>query len=320
MTSKPRRKVLTNAVIDEVSTVDMGANQHAGIMLWKRDGSDDSAKGYGGKRRYTDKLSDGQRRRMKELMEKEGMSEEDALASVMRGGSRTKRAGPPGDHDDSRESAMDIEELQKKLGDLESDVATMKSEKASAEAERDALRAAVEKAGFTVEKSDDRVEVRAPAEPEYEEIGGEKIMKGSLPESAIALLRKQANENAELRKREEQRELEKRAETEAGMLSGEVSVRAALLKAVDGIEDEELRGKVRETLKAANAAHEIALREKGVSAPEDDPSSPAARIAELAKALFESGKASSMEAARAEVYKTEEGRQLRKMQRAEAAR
>lgn len=77
-------------------------------------------------------------------------------------------------------------------------------------------------------------------------------------QSELAALAKQNDEtHAELAKMRETNadaELTKRAETELQYLPGDVEVRKALIKATDSIENEELRKKAQDALKAQNAA------------------------------------------------------------------
>lgn len=66
-----------------------------------------------------------------------------------------------------------------------------------------------------------------------------------------------------LRRAQEDADLAKRAEADLANLPGDLAVRKALLKAVDGIEDEKLRQGAQDALKAHNARMGGALREVG---------------------------------------------------------
>ena len=101
---------------------------------------------------------------------------------------------------------------------------------------------------FILKSADDRkadidavTKAKTDSDPvEYTTTDGVEIRKSAGVAVITALksndeLRK---ENAELRKQREQETLEKRAETDLKYLPGDVKVRAAMLKAVDGIEDE----------------------------------------------------------------------------------
>ena len=90
----------------------------------------------------------------------------------------------------------------------------------------------------------------------YEAMDGTKIRK-----SDGDLVLKMAKDNDEIRKElalnkaaSANERFSKRAKDELGHMAGEEATHIALLKAVDGIENEETRGKVEEVLKSANAA------------------------------------------------------------------
>lgn len=70
-------------------------------------------------------------------------------------------------------------------------------------------------------------------------------------------------EHIRLRKAQEDADLTKRADTDLKNLPGDLAVRKALLKAVDGIEDETVRQGAHDALKAHNARMGGALREVG---------------------------------------------------------
>lgn len=146
-----------------------------------------------------------------------------------------------------------------------------------------AREAKVEKA-----QADDPVVYTAGDGTEYRKSDDERMIR----------LAKQADENAKLAKQQaeelEQERLAKRAAEELPNLPGETPVRAALLKAVDGIEDETTRKAAHEALKAGNAALAKALDTRGhgggggVQKGDADPDDPSAQLdqkaAELAKA------------------------------------
>jgi hypothetical protein len=83
---------------------------------------------------------------------------------------------------------------------------------------------------------------------EYRASDGEK--SASLAKQADDLAKRLAQSEAE----RSSAVLEKRADSELGSCPGDVKVRAAVLKAVDGITDETLRQGAQELLKAGNAA------------------------------------------------------------------
>jgi hypothetical protein len=300
--TKPKR--LRAIKLDEVSLVDNGANQHAKVVMYKRapestDLSDEMNKG-SGYMDSKDKMSDEQKRRVKEMMEKENMTEDEAMASVM--GSTKKNdspdngAGSPGSTETSvnKEGDMAPEELEKRLGELETQLA--------------AVTKAAEAEGFEVATEDGEVTLTKRAEPEMIEVEGELIEKSAVPAPMLKALERISKLEAE----REREALAKRAEAELPNLAGSVDARMALIKAVDGIQDEAVRGQVIETLKAADNATRAHFIEIGKTATGDaDPNDPTAEVARLAKALQEKDPSLTDAQARAAVWKSEDGKRLR---------
>ena len=116
-------------------------------------------------------------------------------------------------------------------------------------------------------------------------------------------------ENTELRKQREQETLEKRAESDLKYLPGDVKVRAALLKAVDSIEDEAQRTAAHNALKAQNKAMAEAFKTSGHTGGQTEPGSPEEELDQLAKAHAEKKNVSEA-VAYTEVLKTEKGQEL----------
>ncbi len=114
---------------------------------------------------------------------------------------------------------------------------------------------------------------------EYRESDGERLAK----------LAKQSDEtNAALKKSIEEKqtmELTKRAEDEFSNLPGAVETHVEMLKAIDGIEDEEARGEAVKVLKAQNASMAGAFKKVGSSAiSKGQEGDPGAELEEMAKA------------------------------------
>lgn len=299
--------------LDEVSLVDNGANQHAKVVLYKRAPESDmpesdtnghatkqdandmtKGSGYMGDK---DKMSDAEKRRVKEMMEKENMTEDEAMSRVMgKAFSPDNGAGSPGSTETSvnKEGNMAPEELEQRLGELETQLA--------------AVTKAAEAEGFEVATEDGEVTLTKRAEPEMIEVEGELIEKSLVPAPMLKALERIAKLEAE----REREALAKRAEAELPNLAGSVDARSALLKAVDGIEDEAVRGQVIETLKAADNATKAHFIEIGKTANGDaDPNDPQAEVARLAKALQEKDPSLTDAQARAAVWKSADGKRLR---------
>ena len=106
---------------------------------------------------------------------------------------------------------------------------------------------------------------------------------------------------------------EKRAESELAHLPGKVSERAALLKAAEGIEDEDTRKAAVAALHAQNAALKPAFESYGYHGTADDIAKgedPQAKLDELTKAHQKDHSDLTFEAAQAEVLKTAEGKAI----------
>ena len=287
--------------LDEVSLVDSPANQHARVVLYKRapegvtDVSDDVTKG-SGYMKPKDKMTDADKKKVRDLMEKEGMTEDEAMASIFGKSNPDTGAGSPGATETSvnKEGDMAPEELEKRLGELETQLA--------------AVTKAAEAQGFEVANEGGEVTLTKRAEPEMIEVEGEMIEKSLVPAPMLKALERIAKLEAE----REREALAKRAETELPNLAGSVDARSALLKAVDGITDEDLRGQVVATLKAADSATKAHFIEIGKTATGDlDPNDPHAEVERLAKAHQEKDPSLTDAQARALVWKSADGKRLR---------
>ncbi len=122
-------------------------------------------------------------------------------------------------------------------------------------------------------------------------------------------------ENAALKARDEQTTLEKRAGAELPHLPGDVKTRAAMLKAIDGIEDEAQREAALGALKAQNEAMSKAFQTYGHGG-QPEPGSPADQLDKLAKVYAEKN-GGTFEAAYMKVADTPEGQALYKQIRAQ---
>ena len=175
------------------------------------------------------------------------------------------------------------------------------------------------KKNFILKSADDRKadidavkQAKTDSDPvEYTTADGVEIRKSAGVALITALksnddMRK---ENAELRKQREQETLEKRAETDLKYLPGDVKVRAAMLKAVDGIEDETQRTAAHNALKAQNKAMAEAFKTQGHVGGQSEPGSPDEELHNLAKA-YAKDKNVSEAVAESEVLKTAQGQEL----------
>lgn len=197
-----------------------------------------------------------------------------------------------------------VEELTKKLEDLQSQVTDLTKQaedaelaKTEAETLAENLTKAAEDAGFTV----DGDTITKAADPEYVEIDGEKVEKSLVPAPVLKALEKAAKDIEAMQKAAKDVELAKSGATELPNLAGTDLAKGKLLAAVAG-DEELLKG-----LKAADAAMASQYVEKGTN--DVDEASPSHKLNELAKA-HASAQNVSFETAYAEVTKAGPGADL----------
>lgn len=276
------RYSLSMLKLDEISLVDRPANPGAKVAVWKRgDPVTEVDKAMNGE------MTDAEKGKMKEYMDG-GMSEKDAMARVMR--EMRKGAGASGETDHDQEDNMDVTELEKKLTDLEAQVTELTKERDDAIAARDA----------EIAKRDDS--------DEYIEVGGEKVLKSAVPAPVLKQIESANERIAKMEREAEAVRLAKRADEEIPNLKGTAAERGALLKAVDGIEDEAVRKSIASALKAADAAVKSTFVEVGKSAA-DDEASATYRLNKMASD-YAAEKGVTFEMAYSEVTKDGEGRKL----------
>ena len=157
------------------------------------------------------------------------------------------------------------------------------------EEENERLRKALIDNGFVIKQ--DTIEKKA--EEEFIDFQGEQVAKSDIPAPVLKAL-----EEAEAKEREAQ--LEKRATEELPHWDQEVA---------KGILKFDLDDKILEALKAADAAFEAVMTEKGQSDVDGDMSDPAKALEKRQKELMEE-KGLTKEAAMAELAKSKEGREL----------
>lgn len=167
------------------------------------------------------------------------------------------------------------------------------------------LKAAIIKEGYAI--TAEGIEKSDPVETV--DLDGETIAKSDVPDVVWNELKKREDEIIELRKAQEAEDLRKRADNDLPNLKGTSDERGALLKAVDDIEDEEVRKSVLSNLKAADAACAGAFEEVGKAASEDDYSDPEQKLEKMAKAYSEE-KGVGFYVAYDAVTKTDEGKAL----------
>ena len=218
------------------------------------------------------------------------------------------------------ENQPTVEELQTQLTRTQAVVALTGEERAHFEALAEEAQTA-----FLAKSADDRkAEIGAvtkaaqDANPVvFTAADGTEFRKSDDPRAIAMAKRLDATEqeNAALKARDEQTTLEKRAEAELPHLPGDVKTRAAMLKAIDGIEDEAQREAALGALKAQNEAMSKAFQTYGYGG-QPEPGSPADQLDKLAKGYAEKN-GGTFEAAYMKVADTPEGQALYKQIRAQ---
>lgn len=216
----------------------------------------------------------------------------------------------------------------KKSGDDKDEIEEMKAKMKRME-KRDALSADLRKHYDTLDSDTARdaflakdssgqateLEKAAGSDPVvYTTIDGLDLRKSADP--ALIAMAKRADEDrrsAALEKAARQNvELEKRANDELGKLGGTMAGKKALLKALDNIEDEEVRKSAQEVLSSATAVADkgdIFQKRGGGVAPSIEKSSAEGKLDQMASELSKS-KSISLEKAYTEVLDSEEGQKL----------
>ena len=287
----PSKRILREFRIDEISGVDSPAQEGARVAILKRAGKSPTAG------EYLLKLE------TEELDRIVG----DAVSRIARGDDMTDLIKQTTDDEST------IGELRAELARAHAVVALNGDERAHFDGLSEDARTA-----FLAKSASDRateINAVAKAAPDndpvvYTTYDGVEIRKS---EGTALIAMAKANdalrEEAEaLRQEREQQVLEKRAEIDLAHISGDVATRAAMLKAIDAIEDEARRDAAHKALRAQNDAMAKAFQSFGHNGS-PDPTSPEVRLDEMAKAHADKESISQPEAYAA-VLRTEQGRAL----------
>ena len=230
-------------------------------------------------------MSDEEKKRLRSLMDK-GMSEEEAKRYM------------------EKEAQKMSDDATKRADQAEAQVTALTKSV-------EALVAALEAAGFDVEVDNGAVgKIAKKAAEETIEIDGETIAKSAVPAPILKRLERQAKDLDDLKKAAEVERLDKRAAADIPNLGGSPKVHRALLKAVDGIADEELRKEAESALKGASTMLGKSFAEIGHTGA-DEPAEGSA-MAELNKMAADYAEKHDVtfEAAFAKVSATGKGREL----------
>lgn len=283
-----KKNNLKNVKLDEVSLVDVPANSKARAVFFKRNDAASLLKNF----------TDAQREQFQDLLKK-GRNEEEAI-EIVRGQMQKSTEG---------EKAMDIEELQAKLAELETNSGVFEKRAEAAEAAVATLSKSLEDNGFDVVKSEEgEYTVNKRAVEEMIDFEGEQVAKSAIPAPILKRLEAQAAELDAVKKSQEKEVLNKRAEEAFPNLAGSADNKGALLKALEGISDESDRDAVEKALKAADAAVSKLFEETGEHADSNSDSA-SARLDKMVDGYMVE-KGVSRAVAFSEVTKSGDGKKL----------
>lgn len=225
---------------------------------------------------------------------------------------------------DKEKEIMTAEEIAKAKADHEAEVAKLKADLALAKSVgelTDAQKAhyagldEADKAKFLKAKPAEREAQLAKAKESdpvvYTDLDGVEYRKSD--DARLVAAAKRADSSLKAARLSEERaqasELQKRAEVLLKNLPGEINVKTALLKAVDGIQEEAVRTKVLDLLKVNGEKLAEAFKERGTSTGKVADNDPNTRLEALAKKYAADNKV-DMVKARVEVLNTTEGQAL----------
>ena len=243
-----KRRIMRDFTIEEISAVDRPAQAGAKVTLMKRA---DKAQNHKERKMDFTKMSDDELSKM----DMEKMSDDDKKKWMAEKDKRAK---------------MSAEKAAKKLEKAEKVIALKADERAHYDALDDAGRQSFLELG--TEAQTEAVQKAAVAKADanpviYKSLDGEEFRKND--DARMVAMAKRADEQAKIIAKQaedaEKTAYAKRAEDELPNLGGDVPGRAALLKAIDGIEDDELRKSAGEALKSANIAAGDNFTSKGHS-------------------------------------------------------
>ena len=291
---KRQRRVMTKLSISEVSLVGSPAQEGALAVIMKRRDDDPGKQGTPAnkqdvnKGKVTTQVHYQTESRETRVTETEGMDDKEARYAMGKQTGTQKNDGAAGtgegtgqpDSTEKRLEAMEkeVEALKARNQQLEKDAERAEKEAALSESERahyDALDETTKTAFLEMDGTARTGEIQKAADANAvvytSTVDGTVYRKNDDPKT-IALAKQNDALQEKFNKMEEdkaQQDLEVRAEKELPHLPGTAKERAALLKAVEAIPDNEARKKALEALKANNDSMAKAFKTIGHTAPSD---------------------------------------------------
>lgn len=177
---------------------------------------------------------------------------------------KRKGAGPTPGEQDKEEISMSDE--AKRLAEVEAANKSLETQVKDLGKQLAAAHKALQAEGYLVQ--DGKVEKRA--DEEFVEIGGDRVLKSSVPAGVLAAIEKQAKQLNDLTEAAEREEVRKSVETNLGNLGGTDDGKAALWSAIQAIADEELRKAAVAVMEKANKAATFLTTEHGTSQGSED--------------------------------------------------
>lgn len=259
------------------------------------------------------------KRRAKALGATDLLPTEGKLADLLKNSAET--AGVPGQLEETMtQETKKAEELQAQIDQLQAELSKAISVAELSDSHKAHYKTLEgESAGQWLAKSAEEREVALTAITKAVEDGDPIVyttregiaIRKSAGETTLALVKaadEVLRENAELKKAQEQEAFQKRASEELSHLPGELAVHVAILKAVDGIEDQSIREQAHAALKSHNGGMEKATKMEG-HLGQPSTSSASDDLSALVKAYSEE-KSVSLARAYNDVLKTPEGQKL----------
>lgn len=344
------KRIMRKFRIDELSGVDVPAQEGARVTIMKRDSAQDDtlekrmpkpgedevdkeflARFMGDETMVEEYPDEKQRYAVANSQLSKAVDFDTVLNEFIEKRDKTKAEGGPNEDEEEQDpedqgpnesnNGEDMTEqelkntvatLEKKLADAEAFGALNDAERAHYQGLDAGDRASFLKMGRTERGS--QITKALEANPVvYTAETGESFRKNDDPRLVAYVKRNDelAKAARESKAREESATFEKRASAELGNLPGEPGTKVALLKALNTITDEALRGKATQILKAANSGMSAAFKRLGTTegGGQDGDARPVDQLETLAKRYSTDNKV-SIEKARVDVLSTAEGKAL----------
>ena len=312
-----KKKILNRIRIDEISAVDRPAQEDATMTIMKR--ADETPNPTETMTEEVQKNEEVTEEVVAEVIETEEVEKaEEVTEEAPEADAEVEKAEEAEETEEEEEKGYEksLADLTAELEVLQSELALAKSVAELSDAEKEVF-ASIEgeeaRAEFLGKSADERAELIAKAADEnaviYKSLDGVEFT--AQDDERLVSLAKQADEyKAQLVAAEEasiEKSYNERAETQLAHLPGELVTKNAVLRAIDGIEDEAVREQALSMLKAQSVAIEEQFVTKGVEGEEAE--GDLGGLEKMAAAYAEEHD-TTLSKAYSEVLRTPEGRNL----------